>query len=213
MSPDPSLDYPTPAERRADRFVQTVNVGLAIAGCVALAVMVGRQPHPLHVAGLVAYGCGLLALAVCSVVYSWQRGRPHEALYRHLDQASIFLMIAGTYTPLLLATPDGDAGLRLLAAVWAVALVGVGFRMTAPRRFQRFAIPLYLVLGWMIVLSPRVLLDLPPAAIALIVAGGLFYTVGIAFYRSSMRFQEAVWHGFVLLGAACHYAAVFSLNV
>jgi predicted membrane channel-forming protein YqfA (hemolysin III family) len=143
-------DYNTAslAERLADGVVQSVNVVLAVTGCVALGVLVGTHADPLRLAALAVYGAGLLAMVGASALYAWGRGRPHHALYRHLDHAAIFLMIAGTYTPFTLISFDGIHGRRLLALIRAIALVGVLLKLIAPHRVERLAIPLYLIMGW-----------------------------------------------------------------
>nr|WP_294564992.1 hemolysin III family protein [uncultured Rhodopila sp.] len=197
-----------PAERVVDGVVQGVNVVLAVAGCAALAVLAHSLTDPLRAAALVAYGVGLLAMVCCSALYAWGRYGRRRELYRHLDQAAIFLMIAGTYTPFTVAAPDGEYRLRLLAGIWAIGLFGGLFKLLAPRRFEPLAVPLYLIMGWAIVSDPGLILSLPAAVAALLVAGGLLYSAGVVFHLSRLRFQEAIWHGFVLAAAACHYAAI-----
>nr|WP_294560406.1 hemolysin III family protein [uncultured Rhodopila sp.] len=199
---------PRPSERIADGVVQGINVLLAVAGCVALGVLV--QPHTTapRAAALAAYGAGLLAMVGCSALYAWGRLGRRRELYRHLDQAAIFVMIAGTYTPLTLASPDGDYRLGLLAGIWAIAVTGALFKLLAPRRVEPFVVPLYLIMGWSVVSDPGLILSLPVTVSALLVAGGVLYSVGVIFHLSRLRFQEAIWHGFVLAAAACHYAAI-----
>nr|WP_294544276.1 hemolysin III family protein [uncultured Rhodopila sp.] len=197
-----------PAERVVDGVVQGVNVVLAVAGCAALAVLAHSLTDPLRAAALVAYGVGLLAMVCCSALYAWGRYGRRRELYRHLDQAAIFLMIAGTYTPFTVAAPDGEYRLRLLAGIWAIGLFGGLFKLLAPRRFEPLAVPLYLIMGWAIVSDPGLILSLLAAVAALLVAGGLLYSAGVVFHLSRLRFQEAIWHGFVLAAAACHYAAI-----
>ena len=92
--------------------------------------------------------------------------------------------------------------------IWAMALAGVLFKLIAPRRFEPLSVPLYLITGWAVLCDPQLMLSLPTPVIVLLVAGGGFYTLGIAFHRARMRFQEAIWHGFVLAAAACHYVAI-----
>ena len=197
-----------PAERIADGVVQGVNVVLAVAGCVALGAVAHSLTDPLRIAALAAYGVGLLAMVCCSALYAWGRYGRHRDLYRHLDQAAIFLMIAGTYTPFTIAAPDGGYRLRLLAAIWAIGIAGGLFKLLAPRRFEPLAVPLYLIMGWTIVSDPGLVLSLPAAVAVLLVAGGVLYSAGVVFHLSRLRFQEAIWHGFVLAAAACHYAAI-----
>jgi hemolysin III len=194
-------------ERRADAVVQTVNLALSVAACVAMVALVGARAGPPRFAALAVYAFGLLAMMGCSVLYCWGRGGPRHRMYRQLDKAAIFIMIAGTYTPLIV-TFGGDGGFRLLAVVWVVALAGALLMLAAPRRFDRLSVPLYLVMGWSVLSDPGLLLGLPTLVTALLVAGGVLYTVGVLFHRARMRFQEAIWHGFVLAGAACHYVAI-----
>jgi hemolysin III len=199
---------PPPAERLADGVVQVVNVVLAVAGCVGLGVLAGTSADPLRLAALGAYGAGLLAMVGCSALYACGRGGRRHRLYRHMDHAAIFLMIAGTYTPFSIILLGGARGLRLLALVWATALAGILLQLIAPRRFEPLSVPLYLIAGWAVLSDPRLLLSLPPPVSVPLVAGGVFYTVGITFHLARVRFQEAVWHGFVLVAAACHYVAI-----
>jgi hemolysin III len=120
-------------------------------------------------------------------------------------------MIAGTYTPFAVISFGDSHGRRLLALVWAMALMGMLLRLIAPRRLERFSVPLYLIMGWAVLSDPGLLLTLPASVLALLVAGGALYTVGIAFHLARVRFQEAIWHSFVLAAAACHYAAILRL--
>nr|WP_294513045.1 hemolysin III family protein [uncultured Rhodopila sp.] len=199
---------PSPSERIADGVVQGINVLLAAAGCVALGVLVEPYTTAPRAAALAAYGAGLLAMVGCSALYAWGRLGRRRELFRHLDQAAIFVMIAGTYTPLILAAPTGSHRLGLLAVIWAIAVAGALLKLLAPRRFEPFVVPLYLIMGWAILSDPGLILSLPAAVAALLVAGGVLYSVGVIFHLARMRYQEAIWHGFVLAAAACHYAAI-----
>jgi hemolysin III len=199
------------AERLANGLVQSVNVVLAVTGCVALGVLVGTHADPLQLAALAVYGAGLLAMVGASALYAWGRGGRHHTLYRHLDHAAIFLMIAGTYTPFTLISFDGIHGRWLLALIWAIALVGVLLKLIAPRRVEPLAIPLYLIMGWAVLSDPGLLLGLPASVVMLLVTGGVFYSAGIIFHLARVRYQEAIWHSFVLVAAVCHYAAVVRL--
>ena len=201
----------SPGERLADGVVQGVNVVLAAVGCVALGVVAGKHAAPRQLAALAVYGAGLLAMVGASALYAWERGGRHHTLYRHLDHAAIFLMIAGTYTPFTLISFDGIHGRRLLALIWAIALVGVLLKLIAPRRVERLAMPLYLIMGWAVLSDPGLLLGLPASVVMLLVSGGVFYSVGVIFHLARVRYQEAIWHGFVLVSAVCHYAAVVHL--
>ncbi len=204
---------PSSTERLADGVVQSVNVVLAAVGCVALGVLAGTHTDPLRLAALAVYGAGLLAMVGASALYAWGRGGRRHTLYRHLDHAAIFLMIAGTYTPFTVISFGEVHGRRLLALIWAIALMGVLLTLIAPRRVEPLSVPLYLIMGWAVVSDPRLLLALPAPVVMLLVAGGVFYSVGITFHLARMRYQEAIWHSFVLVAAACHYAAVVHVVV
>jgi hemolysin III len=208
MQRDREIMPPPPAERLADGMVQSVNVMLAVAGCTALGMLIFADADPLRRAALTVYGVGLLAMVGCSALYAYGRGSRLRRLYRHLDHAAIFVMIAGTYTPFTVISIDTGHGLRLLVLVWSIALLGVLLKLMAPRRFEALSVPLYLVMGWAVVSDPGLVFNLPVPVAILLVAGGLFYSVGVVFHLARIRFQEAIWHGFVLLGAMCHYAAI-----
>jgi hemolysin III len=120
-------------------------------------------------------------------------------------------MIAGTYTPFTLISFEGIHGRRLLALIRAIALVGVLLKLIAPHRVERHAIPLYLIMGWAVLSDPGLLLGLPASVAMLLTTGRVFYSVGIIFHVARARYQEAIWHGFVLVAAVCHYAAVVRL--
>jgi hypothetical protein len=130
----------------------------------------GTHADPLQLAALAVYGSGLLAMVGASALYAWGRGGRRHMLYRHLDHAAIFVMIAGTYTPFVVISFGGMHGRRLLALIWAAALVGVLLRLSAPRRFELLSVPLYLVMGWAVLSQPGLLLSLPASVTILLVA-------------------------------------------
>jgi hemolysin III len=204
----PNAEISPPVERVADGVVQGVNVVLATVGCVALAVWAYSHTTPLQGVALAVYGFGLLAMVVCSALYAWGRGGRWHSLYRHLDHAAIFVMIAGTYTPFTVSGFAEGHGIRLLATVWSIALVDVLLKLFAPARFDPLSVPLYLLMGWAVLSDPGLLWVLPTGVIVPLVAGGVLYSVGVVFHLAPVRFQEAIWHGFVLAAAACHYLAV-----
>ena len=203
---------PPSAKRLADGVVQSVNVVLAAAGCIILGVL-ARHADPRRLAALTVYGAGLLAMVGTSAMYAWARGSRRHELYRHLDHAAIFLMIAGTYTPFTVISCDGVDRLRLLELIWAAALGGILLKLIAPRRVEPLSVPLYLIMGWAVLFDPGLLQSLPATVVTLLVTGGVFYTAGITFHLARVRFHEAIWHCFVLIAAACHYAAVVCVVV
>jgi hemolysin III len=124
---------------------------------------------------------------------------------------SIFVMIAGTYTPFTVRLLPGGVAIAVTAGIWTVALGGAFVKLQYPRRFERLAIVIYLGLGWQgLFLMPSLFASLPQPAAILIVAGGLLYSAGAAFHIwTALPFQNAIWHGLVVIAAGSHYAAIW----
>ena len=120
------------------------------------------------------------------------------------------MLIAGTYTPFLIQLFPDPVAIALLVGVWAIAALGIGLKVALPGRFDRTVIVLYLALGWSgIVAIDKVVAAMPPATVWLLTAGGALYTLGVMFHIwHRLRFQNAIWHAFVLTAASCHYGAV-----
>lgn len=163
-------------------------------------------------ASLAIYGSGLLAMLSCSALYNIN-GHALSPLWRRLDHAAIFVMIAGTYTPFAAIAIGGAWGTGLLIYVWAVALAGAALKLFCPGRLERLSLAAYLLLGWTILpIIDRLAAVISPEALAWLLAGGVLYTTGVLFYRwRSLRYHRAIWHGFVLSAAACQYVAVLQV--
>ncbi len=170
-------------------------------------------PDVLTSVALALYGMGLLAMFGFSAGYNMVDRPDWKQILRRFDHAAIFLMIAGTYTPIMLIGVGGARGYALLALVWAVALMGVALKLAAPRRFERISVVLYLALGWSILAVMEPLISaLSVPALVLIVIGGVVYSFGVAFLVwRRLPYHNAIWHGFVLVAAGCHYAAVLDV--
>jgi hemolysin III len=175
---------------------------------VAIRMIAGGAPVTL--ASLLAYTGALMAMLGCSAAYNIFRRSPRRALLRRLDHAAIFLMIAGTYTPITTGYLDGDWSLGLTAAIWAAALAGIAIKFAAPQRFETLSVVVYLLLGWIGVVALGPLLRaLPISVVVLLAAGGVLYSAGVVFHLwRGLRFHNAIWHIFVLCAAGCHYAAI-----
>ena len=196
-------------ERTADAIVHWVGLTLCPVAS-AILIWSARDKSGRAIASVIIYCVGLLAMVGCSALYHLSSNTSRKALFRRLDHAAIFLLIAGTYTPFALG-PIGDrTGIGLLAFVWAVAACGIGLKLFKPVAIERVSVAMYLALGWSgLAILGRLLSALSGEALVLLATGGLLYTVGVLFHlREDVRYQEAIWHGFVLAGAACHYAAI-----
>ncbi len=206
------LDFPhyTLSERVADGVVHIVSIGAAVVGVVALLLLaVGSLPVG-SIAGITVYCIGLLAVFSVSAAYHLIGVSPLKGLLRRFDQATIFFKIASTYTPFMAIKLAGWTGAGFLAVVWSVATFGMTAKLFFPNRLMKTSYVLYLALGWCAVLILMPLFDvLTMRTLLLLLAGGLLYTIGVVFHLwEGLRFQNAIWHGFVLGGAGCHYAAI-----
>lgn len=203
------------AELVADGIVHAVGIVLAIsAGSILLAFSVFHAGLWEYVAA-VFYVVSLLTVLSISLAYNMWPVSQAKWVLRRFDHAGIYLLIAGTYTPFLAQIGDRAMAATMALVVWGAALAGMAIKLFLPGRFDRLAVVFYLAMGWSGVIFARSLLDvLPPATLWLIVLGGVFYSVGVVFFVwQSLRFQSAVWHGFVVTGAAFHMFAVMDCLV
>lgn len=199
-------------EHRADAAVHAAGLCLGLAGAVVMLVAATGAPQGGQLAPAIVYIVGLLAMLGCSAIYNvWHSCRWREAL-RRLDHAAIFVMIAGTYTPLAVRLP-GAWSIGLTAGVWLAAAAGVAAKLFQPRRIEAISVVLYLALGWigLIAVEPLVT-SLDSTTLALLLAGGVIYSAGVVFHLArSLPYGRALWHGAVLLAASVHYAALLSI--
>jgi len=194
-------------EHRADLTVHVLGVLFAINASLWLL---------WHVTGLsvaisvFVYCAGLLAMICASAAYNLAPHGPSKGVLRRLDHAAIFIMIAATYTPFAVNRLGAPYGTVILWAIWLSASFGVTMKVLFPRRFEVLSIALYLAMGWMIVLVLQPLHQSMSATdFWLLVAGGLVYSAGVAFYLiERIPYHKAIWHAFVLVAAVLHFAAV-----
>ena len=197
-------------ERVLDNAINVLGLTGSVVGVVILMGLAIERNDPLLTLSLGLYSAGLLAMQASSALYNAHSGSSRAELFRRLDHAAIFVMIAGTYTPFLIVKMGNTWGIALLLYVWLVAFLGMIVKLLSVRRLERLSVILYLFLGWTILAAMPPLVDaVPLPAIVLLVAGGLLYSVGVVFYLwERLLYQQAIWHGFVVAAAACHYVAV-----
>jgi len=198
---------------RFNSLTHLVGAVLALAGAVVLVVLAARDGDPWKVVGVSIYGLTLVLLYSFSVLYHSLQGRTKDVL-RQLDHQSIYLLIAGSYTPFCLISLRGPWGWSLLGTVWGLAVLG-GLQDLRPRNEARIlSVVIYVVMGWMVLVAIAPLFRaLGPAGFAWVAAGGVLYTVGIVFYALDTRVVHAhgIWHLFVMAGSAAHYVAILRL--
>lgn len=198
------------AEIVADAIVHLLGLAFGIGASVTLVILIALNPDLPRGISLGLYGFGLLAMLICSALYNMTSHGRLKAVFRRLDHAAIFVMIAGTYTPFSLILIGGLWGALLLGFVWTVALIGVFLKLRYPLRFDRLSVAAYLLLGWVILAALQPLIsNASLAALILLLTGGGLYSLGVIFHLwERLPYQNAIWHVFVLAAAACHYAAI-----
>jgi hemolysin III len=200
----------TAAEELAHSLTHGAGLVLGVFALVLLIVFAVRKGTPIHVISCTVYGSTLVLMYASSTLYHALPVGRGKRVFEVLDHASIFLLIAGTYTPFALVTLEGGLGWSLFAVIWTLALGGVLLEAVSRERLRRLKLLLYLLMGWGIVGAARPLVrELPPGGLILLLAGGLFYTIGVVFYVWRRPFHHMVWHLFVLAGSICHFLAVF----
>lgn len=190
-------------------------IGLCF-GFTAVAILLALAAMHADIRDLVAasiYALGLLSMLTLSAAYNLWPVCPLKWLLRRFDHSAIYLLIAATYTPFLLNMRARSVAVGVLIGVWSVALLGAAVKLAWPGRLDRVSIYVYAGMGWSgVILWSGKAAAMPSFVFRLLVAGGLLFTIGLVFHVwRKLRFQNAIWHFFVLLGVTCHYAAV--LNV
>ncbi len=201
------------AELWADGVVHAVGVGLGLIAAIVLIVLASHYAPGSQVVAVAVYAAGLLSMLGISAIYNLLPISRWKWWLRRLDHSAIYLLIAATYTPFIMRMNGSALAVALLIGVWSVAAVGIILKIVLPGRLDRLSIALYLAMGWSgLVVYDTVIASLPALTLGLVAAGGALYTLGVIFHVwERLRFQNAIWHAFVLLGAACHYTAVLDL--
>ena len=195
----------------ADGAVHAVAIVAGVIGFAVLFQKIALRGGMTDGLAMAVYAAGFFLLFGFSCAYNMTPPSNAKAILRRFDHAAIYLMIGGTYTALL-SQARVSLGLVVLAAsVWIAAIAGASLKLFMPGRFDRLAVRLYLALGWSAIFAAKPLIDaLPVDSLALVFAGGIVYSVGVAFYLwESLKFQTAIWHAFVVAAAACQFIGVF----
>jgi len=182
---------------------------LSLIASAVLITLAALQGDDWRLAGALVFCISLVTVYTSSTLY---HSIPHLATKTRMkvfDHCAIFVLIAGTYTPFTLISLRDNGGWWLFAAAWTLAAAGVTFKLFFTGRFKGISTLIYIGMGWMAVLGIKPFLALVPMSTLLwLLAGGLAYTFGTLFYMSKRSYSHAIWHGFVLLGSACHFVAV-----
>ncbi|MBA6152535.1 PAQR family membrane homeostasis protein TrhA [Gelidibacter maritimus] len=185
----------------------------AVLGIAGLILLISTKNHKTDwsLFSVIIYGVSIIVLFSASAVYHSVSGEKRKHYFRIIDHISIYLLIAGTYTPVTLIALNNSLGWPLFWSVWAIAGFGMVLKLFFTGRFEIFSTLLYLIMGWLIVFDFTNLSKLlGPNGLMLFIAGGAFYTIGIIFYAvHKIPYNHVIWHLFVLGGAICHYLMIF----
>lgn len=212
--------YPPPTPERSqslgEEIANSVSHGIGLfAALGATPLLIRSAVHrgsPGSIIGAGVFAGSLLLLYLASTLYHALPQSKGKRVFRVLDHGAVFLLIAGTYTPFTLGVLRGGWGWTLLVIVWMVAVLGIGLIAVGGFRYPRLSLAVYLGMGWLVVIAIRPLLQrVPLEGLAWLLAGGIAYTVGVAFLAARrIRYSHLVWHLFVLAGSTCHFIAVLS---
>ncbi len=195
----------------ADGLVHGAGILVGLVGTVAMVAM-AMKLKPIELGPTLIYGLGVLLMLAASAAYNMWPVSPTKWLLRRFDHAAIYLLVAATYVPFLSLLKNGLVWAVLTVAVWSSALAGMMLKLAMPGRFDRLSIGLYLSMGWSGLIAYKYfVVVLPSPALSLLVIGGILYSLGTLFHLwENLRFQNVIWHGFVLIAASCHYSAVLT---
>jgi hemolysin III len=219
-TPTIEVAVPVPAQPQTRAYTRgeeianwvTHGIGLvaSICGLTLLIVYSSLRGNAWHVVSFTVFGLTLLTLYAVSTIYHARRSERGKALFRKLDHAAIFLLIAGTYTPFLLTHLRGPWGWTLFGVIWGLCGAGAVFQLFFGERYRLTSTLAYLFVGWLIVIALEPMIErVPHGGLWLLLAGGLCYSAGVVFFLwRRLRYHHAVWHTFVLGGSTCHFLAV-----
>lgn len=199
------------AEEIANSLSHGAGVLFGIVALLLLVLKSVQMDDTLRVVAFSIYGASIIALFLASTLYHAIPMPRAKAVLKLVDHCAIYLLIAGTYTPFLLLTLGDVFGAVLMVVIWSLAVGGIIFKIFFLHRFHNLSLALYLGMGWLaVVASYELLTNLPRAGIALLLGGGILYSLGTIFYSvKRIPFNHAIWHVFVLAACICHFLAVY----
>ena len=211
MEKNGGLKYYSPAEEMTNIISHGIGLVLSIAALALLVTFASLYGNVWHIVSFSIFGASLLILFSSSTLYHCAKKPVLRSRLRVFDHASIFLLIAGSYTPFTLVTLNGPVGWTIFGITWGLALTGIILKLFFTGRYRVVSTLMYVFMGWLIVFAIKpVVNSLPSGGMYWLLAGGIAYTVGAVLYSvKKIRFNHAIFHIFVLIGSICHFVAVF----
>lgn len=200
------------AEKEEIANILTHGIGILFA-IIAIPLLISKSVYFnnwLEVVGVSIYAFSFLLVFSISTIYHSIFDPNFKKVFKILDHISIYFLIAGSYTPLILFFSNSLSGTILLVALWGLSLFGIVFKLCFIERFEIVSVIIYLLMGWSILILPSTFFEaIPSLCLNLIIGGGILYSVGVVFYLwEKLKYNHAIWHVFVLVGGVCHFAAV-----
>ncbi len=205
------LKFYSLGEEIANAVTHGIGAVLSVAGLILLVVLAyQRGAVAWQIASFSVYGASLVLLHLSSTLYHSLRPPKAKLVFRVLDHGSIYLLIAGTYTPFLVVGMPGTLAWFLLGTIWALAITGIVLSAVFIGRFPKLSTTAYILMGWLVVAAGKQLMaSIPRGGFVLLFAGGIVYMLGIIFYAwKKLPYNHAIWHLFVLGGSISHYLAI-----
>lgn len=198
-------------EERINIVTHAIGLLMSVSALTLLVVFASMKGTVWHIVSFAVYGASLVILYFASTVFHLSQNQKTRNALNVFDHAAIFLLIAGTYTPFALVTLRGPWGWTIFGIVWTLALVGIVLKLFFIGRYNLLSTILYLVMGWIIVIAIKPMIDaLPFDGLMWLLAGGISYSVGAIFFLlDKFPYNHAIFHVFVVIGSACHFVAVF----
>jgi len=206
------LKFYSPLEEKTNIISHAVGLILSIVVLVLMVVRANLYGNAWHIVSVSIFGFSLIALYAASTFYHSAKDPKLRSRMRILDHATIYILIAGTYTPFTLITLNGTIGWMIFAASWGMALTGVILKLFFTGKYNVVSTLMYVFMGWIIVFAIKPLINnLPADGLFWLFAGGIAYTTGAILYSiKKIKFNHAIFHFFVLLGSFCHFVSVYS---
>mgnify|MGYP003470076057 FL=1 len=205
-----TLDYKSWKEELWNAITHGIGLAISIPVCILLIIYSAINGSALHVTSYAIFGASLILLFLMSTLLH-SVPEKYKRIFAILDHSSIYILIAGTYTPFLLIAIGGTFGIVMLCIIWSLAILGVVFKILFIHRFEKLSLVLYIAMGWLIIIAIRPLYSfLTFDGFMLLLYGGLFFTFGAIFYAwTRLPYNHAIWHLFVIAGCGCMVACVY----
>lgn len=205
-----SARFQTLGEEIANSISHGIALIMAMVALPFLLIHAARHGDAGYIVGITVFTVTVLLLYFSSTMYhALPTGRAKHAFHL-IEHSAIFLLIAGTYTPLTLGVLRGPLGWALFAAVWTLAIAGILFKLTGWVRHPILSTLLYLLMGWTVIIAIRpIWLRMPLRGVGWMIMGGMAYTVGVIFFASRLRYHHLIWHLFVMAGTTCHFLMIY----